>query len=153
MWTSITDRTSTDWGFESKISKTLCRYVVQSRCCWSVEGTFGMFLTLTLFFESISHHHSTHQRTIQFIRNYLDTRDFIEVETPILSSSSGGANATPFETHSFGLNTNLKLRISPELYLKQLLVGGLDRVYEIGKVFRNEGISPVRSVRVFHPIH
>eukprot|EP00938_MAST-03A_sp_MAST-3A-sp1_P002868 g2868.t1 len=84
-------------------------------------------------------------RTIQFIRNYLDTRDFIEVETPILSSSSGGANATPFETHSFGLNTNLKLRISPELYLKQLLVGGLDRVYEIGKVFRNEGISPVHA--------
>ena len=90
-------------------------------------------------------HTITHQKTIQFIRNYLDTRDFTEVETPILSSSSGGANATPFETYSSGLNANLKLRISPELYLKQLLVGGLDRVYEIGKVFRNEGVSPVRN--------
>lgn len=115
---------------------------------------FFLFFSLVTLKRSISNTSSpTHiltdtlrlQKTIQFIRNYLDKRDFTEVETPILSASSGGANATPFETYSSGLNTKLKLRISPELYLKQLLVGGLDRVYEIGKVFRNEGISPVHA--------
>lgn len=75
------------------------------------------------------------------IRNFLDGRDFIEVETPMLVSNAGGAAARPFETHFNALNEDLRLRISLELYLKRLIVGGLERVYEIGRVFRNEGID------------
>ena len=75
------------------------------------------------------------------IRNFLDGRDFIEVETPMLVSNAGGAAARPFETHFNALNDDLRLRISLELYLKRLIVGGLERVYEIGRVFRNEGID------------
>ena len=75
------------------------------------------------------------------IRNFLDGRGFIEVETPMLVSNAGGAAARPFETHFNALNEDLKLRISLELYLKRLIVGGLERVYEIGRVFRNEGID------------
>ena len=71
------------------------------------------------------------------IRNFLDDRGFIEVETPMLVSNAGGAAARPFETHFNALNEDLKLRISLELYLKRLIVGGLERVYEIGRVFRN----------------
>ena len=80
-------------------------------------------------------------RIIQSIRNYLNERDFMEVETPILVNNAGGAAARPFETHFNALNEDLKLRISLELYLKRLIVGGLERVYEIGRVFRNEGLS------------
>ena len=75
------------------------------------------------------------------IRNFLDAREFIEVETPMLVSNAGGAAARPFETHFNALNEDLKLRISLELYLKRLIVGGFERVYEIGRVFRNEGID------------
>ena len=75
------------------------------------------------------------------IRNFLDGRDFIEVETPMLVSNAGGAAARPFETPFNALNEDLRLRISLELYLKRLIVGGLERVYEIGRVFRNEGID------------
>ena len=78
---------------------------------------------------------------IREIRNYLDSKGFIEVETPVLVSNAGGAAARPFETHHNALHQDLKLRISLELYLKRLIVGGLERVYEIGRVFRNEGIS------------
>ena len=78
---------------------------------------------------------------IKEIRKFLDGRDFIEVETPMLVSNAGGAAARPFETHFNSLNEDLKLRISLELYLKRLIVGGLERVYEIGRVFRNEGID------------
>ena len=84
-------------------------------------------------------------KALKFLRTYLDDRGFLEVETPILSVSSGGANATPFRTHSTGLGSELQLRVAPELFLKQLLVGGVERVYEIGKVFRNEGLSPVHA--------
>lgn len=76
---------------------------------------------------------------IKEIRNFLDGRDFIEVETPMLVENAGGASARPFETHFNALNEDRKLRISLELYLKRLIVGGLERVYEIGRVFRNEG--------------
>ena len=75
------------------------------------------------------------------IRNFLDGRDFIEVETPMLVANAGGAAARPFTTHFNALNEDLNLRISLELYLKRLIVGGLERVYEIGRVFRNEGID------------
>ena len=75
------------------------------------------------------------------IRRYLDRQGFMEVETPMLVANAGGAAARPFETHFNALNEDLKLRISLELYLKRLIVGGLERVYEIGRVFRNEGLD------------
>ncbi len=78
---------------------------------------------------------------IKEIRKYLDGEGFIEVETPMLVSNAGGAAARPFTTHFNALNEDLKLRISLELYLKRLIVGGLERVYEIGRVFRNEGVD------------
>mgnify|MGYP000240623268 FL=1 len=79
---------------------------------------------------------------IREIRNFLDGRGFMEVETPILVANAGGAAARPFETHYNALDEDVKLRISLELYLKRLIVGGLERVYEIGRVFRNEGVDP-----------
>ena len=78
---------------------------------------------------------------IKEIRNFLASRDFMEVETPMLVANAGGAAARPFETHYNALNEDVKLRISLELYLKRLIVGGLERVYEIGRVFRNEGVD------------
>ena len=80
-------------------------------------------------------------RIIKEIRNFLADRDFMEVETPMLVANAGGAAARPFETHYNALNEDVKLRISLELYLKRLIVGGLERVYEIGRVFRNEGVD------------
>ena len=78
---------------------------------------------------------------IKEIRSFLDGRDFVEVETPMLTKNAGGAAARPFLTHHNSLDEDLKLRISLELYLKRLIIGGMERVYEIGRVFRNEGIS------------
>ena len=80
-------------------------------------------------------------KVISSIRRYLDGQGFMEVETPMLVSNAGGASARPFETHCNALNEDLKLRISLELYLKRLIVGGMERVYEIGRVFRNEGLD------------
>jgi len=80
-------------------------------------------------------------RIIASIRRYLDSQGFMEVETPMLVSNAGGAAARPFETHYNALDEDVKLRISLELYLKRLIVGGLERVYEIGRVFRNEGVD------------
>ena len=80
-------------------------------------------------------------RIIASIRNYLNGQGFLEVETPMLVQNAGGAAARPFETHFNALNEDLKLRISLELYLKRLIVGGMERVYEIGRVFRNEGLD------------
>ncbi len=80
-------------------------------------------------------------KIISAIRQYLDEQGFMEVETPMLVSNAGGAAARPFETHFNALEEDLKLRISLELYLKRLIVGGLERVYEIGRVFRNEGLD------------
>ena len=80
-------------------------------------------------------------KIIREVRNYLDAKGFMEVETPMLVANAGGAAARPFETHYNALDEDVKLRISLELYLKRLIVGGLERVYEIGRVFRNEGVD------------
>ena len=80
-------------------------------------------------------------RIISAIRRYLDEQGFLEVETPMLVANAGGASARPFETHFNALDEDLKLRISLELYLKRLIVGGMEKVYEIGRVFRNEGLD------------
>ena len=80
-------------------------------------------------------------KIVRAMRDYLDSHDYLEVETPVLQAMAGGAAARPFLTHHNALDTELHLRISLELYLKRLIIGGLDRVYEIGRVFRNEGMS------------
>jgi lysyl-tRNA synthetase class 2 len=88
---------------------------------------------------------SLRARMVQAMRDHLSQRGYIEVETPILSALAGGANARPFTTQCNALDSNLELRVAPELYLKQLIVGGMTQVFEIGKQFRNEGVSTMHN--------
>lgn len=106
-----------------------------------VEERFRKRYLDLLFNPEVKEKIETRARVIAELRNFLDSRGFVEVETPVLQILAGGANAKPFETKLDTLDLNVYLRIAPELYLKRLLVGGFEKIYEIGKNFRNEGID------------
>lgn len=97
--------------------------------------------------DSVRRTFNNRAKIINYVRSFLDARGFLEVETPMMNMLPGGAAARPFLTHHNELKLDLFMRIAPELYLKQLVIGGLDRVYELGRQFRNEGASPAAIPR------
>lgn len=110
-----------------------------------VEERFRKRYLDLVFNPEVKRKFETRSKIIKEIRNFLEKEGFLEVETPILQPIYGGARAKPFKTHLNALNIDLYLRIAPELYLKRLLVGGFEKVYEIGKCFRNEGIDRLHN--------
>ena len=110
-----------------------------------IEERFRRRYLDTLMSEKVKNRFLIRSKFISELRTYLDKLDFIEVETPILQSLAGGATAMPFKTHHNALDIDLYLRIAPELYLKELLIGGFTKIYEIGRLFRNEGIDATHN--------
>ena len=110
-----------------------------------VEDRFRKRYLDLIFNSEIKEKFELRSKIVKELRNFLESKDFLEVETPILQPVYGGAAAKPFKTHLNALDLDLYLRISPELYLKRLLIGGFERVYEIGKCFRNEGIDKAHN--------
>jgi len=106
-----------------------------------VEERFRKRYLDLIFNPEVKRKFALRAQIIKEIRNFLEKEGFLAVETPILQLIYGGAKARPFKTHHYALDTDLYLRIAPELYLKRLLIGGFEKVYEIGRVFRNEGID------------
>jgi lysyl-tRNA synthetase class 2 len=106
-----------------------------------VEERFRKRYLDLIFNKEVKEKFILRSRIIKEIRKFLDEADFLEVETPVLQPVYGGAKAQPFKTHLDALDLDLYLRIAPELYLKRLLIGGFEKIYEIGRVFRNEGVD------------
>lgn len=123
------------------LTKTLLPLPEKWHGLQDVEERFRKRYLDLIFNKDVKKKFELRSKIIKEIRNFLDTEGFLEVETPALQPIYGGTSAKPFETHLNALNMDLYLRIAPELYLKRLLVGGFEKVYEIGKMFRNEGMD------------